>query len=345
MVAVASVASVVEALEQPRIAQLEDHVFAAAFSLMKLLPARFIIEEAEREGLLEPGCRVIETSSGTFGLGLAMVCRSRGYDLSIVGDPIIDAALRRRLHMLGASVTIVSGKALRVGVQQARLDRVERVRERYPRHFVPRQYDNPSNPRSYQRLADVIRETVGDVDCLVATVGSGGSSCGTASALRESHPQLCLVGIDTPGSVLFGTPERSRLLRGLGSSVHPRNVDHRLFDEVHWLGAAEAFLMTRVLYRDHSLFMGPTSGAAYLVARWWAAKHPGARVVALMPDEGHRYERTVYDDRWLSRVGALRSEPPIAPVDVEHPDDVQDAGWSRLGWGRRSLREVVGGAT
>jgi S-sulfo-L-cysteine synthase (3-phospho-L-serine-dependent) len=338
-----AVASVVEALELPRLAHLGANLFGAVFSLMKLLPARFIIEEAEREGLLEPGCRVIETSSGTFGLGLAMVCRSRGYDLSIIGDPIIDAALRRRLNMLGADVTIVSGKALQVGVQQARLDRVERVRKRYPRHFVPRQYDNPSNARAYQRVAELIRETLGDVDCLVATVGSGGSSCGTASALRVTLPHMQLVGIDTPGSVLFGTPERSRLLRGLGSSVHPHNVDHRQFDEVHWLGAAEAFLMTRALFRDHSLFMGPTSGAAYLVARWWAAAHPGARVVALLPDEGHRYERTVYDDRWLSRVGALCSQPPAAPIDVEHPHEVHD-GWSRLAWARRSLDEVLGAA-
>lgn len=339
---VASAPSVVEALELPRIAQLDSNVFGAAFSLMKLLPARYIIEEAERDGLLEPGCRVIETSSGTFGLGLAMVCRSRGYEISIVGDPIIDAPLRRRLQMLGAEVLIVSGKALDVGVQQARLDRVERERERYPRHFVPRQYDNPSNGRAYVRVADLIRKSIGKIDCLVATVGSGGSSCGTASRLRESFPDMQLVGIDTPGSVLFGTPENRRLLRGLGSSVHPRNVDHRQFDEVHWLGAAEAFLMARALYRDHSLFMGPTSGAAYLVAQWWAATHPGSRVVALLPDEGHRYERTVYDERWLKRVGALRTDRPTAPIDVEHPADVQQRAWSRLDWARRTLGEVTG---
>ncbi|MDX6705395.1 MAG: cysteine synthase [Solirubrobacteraceae bacterium] len=343
MIPVVASPSAVEALELPRIMRLGASVYGAAFSLMKLLPARFIIEEAERSGEIEPGCRVIETSSGTFGLGLAMICRSRGYDLSIVGDPVIDAVLRRRLRLLGADVTIVSGAAARGGVQQARLDRVERLCARHPRHFVPRQYDNPSNARAYGRVAELLQDTIGDVDCLVATVGSGGSSCGTASALREQFPQMRLIGVDTPGSVLFGTPDGPRLLRGLGSSIHPGNVDHRLFDEVHWLGAAEAFFMTRTLYRDHSLFMGPTSGAAYLVARWWAERNPGARVVAIMPDEGYRYERTVYDERWLSRVGALRTDPPAAPVDVEHPLAVRD-GWSRLAWDRRSLVEVTGAA-
>ncbi len=334
--------SAVAAFELPRVVRL-DGIFAAVFSLMKLLPARFIVDEAERSGALEPGDRVIETSSGTFGLGLAMVCRARGYDLSIVGDPIVDAALRRRLGLLGAEVTIVSGPALQRGVQRARLERLERVCARYPRHFVPRQYDNPSNARAYRPVADLISESLGEVDCLVATVGSGGSSCGTAAALREAHPHLRLIGIDTPGSVLFGTAERTRLLRGLGSSIHPRNVNHRMFDEVHWVGAPEAFRMTRSLFADHGLFMGPTSGAAYLVARWWAARHPDARVVALMPDEGNRYERTVYDERWLRRVGAWRGDSPSSPVAVEHPADVRD-GWSRLAWGRRSLSEVTGAA-
>ena len=345
MAIVASAPSVLETLELPRIARLDGDLHVAAFSLMKLLPARFMIEEAERDGLLEPGGRVIETSSGTFALSLAMVCRARGHDVTIVGDPCIHSALRRRLGMLGADVTIVSGPALRVGVQRARLERLERVRERHPRHFAPLQYDNPSNTRAYVPVADLLRERLGAVDALVATVGTGGSSCGTAAALRESCPQMRLVGVDTPGSVLFGTPEHSRLLKGMGSSVNPRNVDHRQFDEVHWIGAAEAFAMTRALYLDHSLFMGPTSGAAYLVARWWATAHPGAVVVALLPDEGHRYERTVYDDRWLRRTGTLLDELPVAPVEVSHPSEVRDAPWSRLEWDRRTLADVMGAAT
>lgn len=329
-----------EAVEQPRIVDLGDGLAGAAFALMKLLPARQIIERAQGSGEIGPGTRVIETSSGTFGLGLAMVCRLRGIPLTIVGDPIIDRHLRRRLEALGAEVEIVSGKALERGVQQARLDRVAALQARHRDHFVPRQYDNPQNPDAYASVAEVILESVGPIDCLVATVGSGGSGCGTASYLRSVCPDMTLVGVDTPGSVLFGTPDRPRLLRGLGSGVYPRNVDHHAFDEVHWIGPATAFLMARLLFRDHCMFMGPTSGAAYLVARDWGARHPDARVVALMPDEGHRYEATVYDERWLKRNDVLLDQPPQHPVRVGHPLEVAGE-WSVMDWGRRSLDEVL----
>ncbi len=334
--------------ELPRLVRLGDGLYGAAFQLMKLLPARYIMDRAEEAGAVRPGTTVLETSSGTFGLGLAIVCRLRGYDLVVVGDPAIDAGLRWRLAELGARVTIVSAAAGRAqGVQQARLARLERLRARYPDHYVPGQYDNPMNAVAYGTVAELLVESLGHLDCIVGPVGSGGSTRGLAMCLRALFPWLVLVGVDTPGSVLFGAPDGPRLLRGLGSGIHPRNVDHTLYDEVHWVGAAEAFLATRLLHRRHALFMGATSGAAYLVGRWWAAEHPGATVVALLPDEGHRYQRTVYHDAWLRRRGLLPAanpspaEPPH-PRTIEHPRDVE-GGWTRIGWRRRTLGDVLDG--
>jgi S-sulfo-L-cysteine synthase (3-phospho-L-serine-dependent) len=329
----------VEAMSVPTLVELAPGLFAAAFPLMKVLPARHILDRAEEEGELGPGVRVIETTSGTLGLGLAMLCRLRGYELTVVGDPVIDRSLRRRMEMLGTEVEIVAGKDLEQGVQQARLARVEQLCAQHPRHFVPRQYDNPRNPEAYASLAAQLSEALGPIDALVATVGSGGSSCGTARALRE-RGELELIGVDTPGSVLFGAADGERLLRGLGSSIFPANVDQSAFDEVHWVGAAEAFLMARILFVETCLFMGPTSGAAYLVARWWARRHPGKRIVALFPDEGCRYQHTVFDEEWLRRNGAMLEEPPSEPRTVDDPHDVEGSGWSRCEWGRRSLAEV-----
>lgn len=144
-----SYGSIIEATELPRLVRLDVNLYAAVFGVMKLLPARFMIDRAEDRGALTPGTTVIETSSGTFGLGLAMVCRMRGYRVVIVGDPAIDVHLQRRLRALGAEVEIVSKPNGPGGHQRARLDRVAQLKDRYTDHFVPGQYDNADNPASY----------------------------------------------------------------------------------------------------------------------------------------------------------------------------------------------------
>jgi cysteine synthase A len=120
----------------------------------------------------------------------------------------------------------------------------------------------------------------------------------------------------------------------------PPNLDHTAFDEVHWVSDREGFAATRALHRRHALFMGPTSGAAWLVAQWKARLEPGNRVVVLLPDEGHRYQDTVYDDNWLRRQGLRLKRLPGRPVEV---DDPADGGpeWSWLHWNRRQFRSLV----
>lgn len=342
--------SITTALELPRLVRLGPNLFGAAFTLMKLLPARHILDRARAEGALEPGTVVIETTSGTFGLALAMECSLRGHPLVLVSDPAVDPALRRRLRDLGAQVVIVERPAAVGGLQQARLDRMVELRARHPRHFLPSQYANPDNPGAYRALADALTATIGPIDCLVGPVGSGGSMCGTTSFLRQGGHDAVAVAVDTPGSVLFGQQDAPRRVRGLGNSLMPPNLDHSLFDEVHWVSAREAFAATRALHRHHALFMGPTSGAGWLVARWWARAHPDATVVALLPDEGHRYSDTVYDDDWLRRQGLLVRGPrgargmrplPARPSEVTDPGDA-GTEWAWLRWARRRYDQVPG---
>jgi len=329
------------ALELPRIVHLGPNLFGAAFTLMKLLPARHILDRAREDGLLEPGTVVIESTSGTFGLALAMECRLRGRPLVLVSDPAVDPALRRRMRDLGAAVDIVAEPAAVGGYQQARLDRLAELRARHPRHFLPAQYSNPDNPGAYGVLAEFLTATLGRVDVLVGPVGSGGSMCGTAAALRVGlHPALAAVAVDTPGSVLFGQRDAPRRIRGLGNSLMPANLDHSAFDEVHWVSDREGFAATRALHRRHALYMGPTSGAAWMVAQWKARLEPDARVVVLLPDEGHRYQDTVYDDAWLRRQGLRLRRLPGRPVEVDAPHE-GGPEWSWLRWNRRRLDAVV----
>ncbi|GLZ37986.1 cystathionine beta-synthase [Actinokineospora sp. NBRC 105648] len=328
--------SVVEATELPRIIELGANLYAASFTLMKLLPARFIIDRARRDGLLAPGGLVIETSSGTFGLGLALVCRRYGHPLIVVGDPAIDANLRTRLELLGAQVEIVDAFDAPGGIQGARLARVRELTERNPGSYVPGQYDNPDNPAAYDVVADLLADTLGPIDRLVGPVGSGGSTGGLAAALRLAGQDTRLSGVDTPGSVIFGDRNGPRLLRGLGSSIHAGNVHHTAYDDVHWVGAGAAFHATRELYATHGIFAGPTSGASFLAARWHAAQDPGAVTVAILPDDGYRYLDSVYSETWLRANGLAGVTAPEAPKSVTDPTDL-DEHWSHLRWGRREF--------
>ncbi|WP_205586994.1 pyridoxal-phosphate dependent enzyme [Rhizobium sp. CCGE531] len=333
-----------EDFENPRIAKLSDGLYGASFFLMKLLPARFILERAVERGLLKPGATICESSSGTFGLALAMLAVQHGYKCILVSDWGLDRHLHRRLMRLGAHVEIVKEPALTGGIQQARLNRLAEFLKMTPNSYWPSQYSNPDNPLSYAKFAEQLIHRLGKIDCLVGPVGSGGSMCGTSKFLRVPFPDLHVVGVDTPNSVLFGQPIGTQEdLSGLGGEIIPSNVNHSHFNEVHWVTPAEVFDATHELLRDHSLYMGPTSGAAYKVADWWSRKNPEKKVVAIFPDEGHRYVETVYDEEWLSTVpnwsGSLRQQP----VEVAAPTEELTA-WSSYPWGRRTLRDVLSGS-
>lgn len=338
-------ANVVDATALPRVVWLRPNLIGLAFPLMKLLPARFIIRKALEEGELRPGGLIAETTSGTFGLALAMVARLGGHRLTLVTDPAVDGPLRRRLEDLGATVHVVREPGPTGGFQQARLAVLEQILAENPGSFCPRQYSNPHHPASYAPCAELLAHAAGGVDCLVGTVGSGGSTCGISSYLRLICPELTVVGVDTHRSVIFGQSDAGggRTLRGLGNSLMPPNVDHSAFDLVHWVGAAEAFRATRELHREHALFMGPTSGAAYLVADWWARENPDQLGAVILPDEGYRYQDTVYDDAWLEAGGLGLDVLPRAPVEWDRPHDGADP-WSFFRWGRRPYAEVMEGA-
>ena len=335
-------ANFVDAIALPRIVWLRPNLIGLAFPLMKLLPARFIIRKALESEELRPGGLIAESTSGTFGLALAMVARLRGHPLILVSDPAVDPPLLRRMQDLGATVHIVREAGATGGFQGARLALLERVLAENPGSFWPQQYSNPNNPASYAPCVEQLAHAAGAIDCLIGTVGSGGSVCGIASYLRLMCPELTVVGVDTHGSVIFGQPDAGsgRALRGLGNSIMPPNVDHTTFDEVHWVGAAEAFLATRRLHRDHALFAGPTSGAAYLVAERWAREHPDALGAVVLPDEGYRYQDTVYDDAWLQERGLLLDTLPEEPVEADHPLRAT-APWACYRWGRRTYAEVM----
>ena len=331
-----------EAYQIPKLVKLAPNLYGVAFTLMKMIPARFILRRAEQDGKLGPDTVIVETTSGTFGLALAMQAVSMGRRLILVSDPVIDERLYRRLTDLGAVVDRVPASAAAVvgGYQAARLERLAQIRTEHRSTFCPEQYSNPDNPRSYATVAELLVECLGQIDCILGPVGSGGSMSGTTSYLRTLFPECRAIAVDTYHSVLFGQPDGPRELRGMGMSLMPANLDHKIFDEVHWCTASAAYAATRDLHQRNALFMGPSSGAAYLVARWWARTNPDKLAVVMLPDEGYRYLDTVYDDEWLAARGYLGELPPEEPVAVDDPSR-DDGPWTTYDWARRSYIQVM----
>jgi cysteine synthase A len=333
--------SFLRAYETPKIVRLASNLHVACFPLMKLLPARFILDRASFDGRLGEGGDIVETSSGSFGLALAMLAAVRNYRLTLVtASSLMDGSFKRRIEHLGASVIVTKDDKL-TGDQSGRLAKLKTILERQPSSFWPRQYDNHDNQLAYGKLAEILSRAVGQIDCLVGCVGSGGSLCGTGRFLRPVFPDMLMAAVDTHCSVLFGHNVGPRMLRGLGNSILPSNLTHTMIDQVHWVGALPAFSAARRLYRQHSLYMGPTSGAAMLVADWLSRLNPDRTTVAILPDEGYRYQDTLYNDAWLATVAGWPCELPDEPLALTDISAGGEGDWTWYNWKRRSLEAVT----
>jgi cysteine synthase A len=297
---------------------------------MKDRPALHMVAKAIERGELVPGARIIESTSGTLGLGLALAGIVHRHPVTLVTDPGMEPIMHQLLMAYGADVEVVSQPHPTGGWQQARRDRVDQVMARYPGSWCPDQYNNPDNVDAYAPLAMELVAQLGRIDVLVCSVGTGGHSAGIGRVLREFFPDLRMVGVDTIGSTIFGQPARPRLMRGLGSSIYPSNVDYKAFDEVHWVAPAEAVAVCRRLATTHHATGGWSVGAVALVAGWLArVENPHTRIAAVFPDGPHRYFDTVYSDDYCRKHGLLDHEPPREPETIARSADREVLRWTR----------------
>jgi cysteine synthase len=297
---------------------------------MKDRPALYMVERAKERGDLRPGARIIESTSGTLGLGLAMAGIIHRHPVTLVTDPGLEPIIHRLLAAYGADVELVEQPHPRGGWQQARRDKVRELLDRNPGSWCPDQYRNPDNVVAYRSLAFELLAQLERVDVLVCSVGTGGHSAGTARVLRQFCPDLELVGVDTVGSTIFGQPASSRLMRGLGSSIYPENVDYKAFSEVHWVAPHEAVWACRTLASGYHASGGWSVGAVALAAGWIARTRPaGTRIAAVFPDGPQRYFDTVYNDAYCRAHGLLDAPQPTGPATVAHPRESVAQSWTR----------------
>ncbi|MCP2317753.1 cysteine synthase A [Nocardia amikacinitolerans] len=313
---------------------------AASIAGMKARAAVSMLSAARARGELAPGATVIESTSGTLGLGLALAGKALGHPVVLVVDDELEPEMRALFTAFGVGLEVVDEPHPEGGWQRARLDRLAELLDATPGAYWPDQYDNPDNAAGYADMAHELLEQVDHADVLVAGIGSGGHCAGLTRVLRAHWPSLRVIGVDSVGSRIFGQPARPRLMRGLGSSILPRNVAYDDFDEVHWVGAAEAVASCRRLAADVGLAGGWSTGATSLVAAWIARREPDARVLTVFPDGPHRYLRSIYDDEWC-RGNGLLGPTVTEPVELPTPDAEEARGWARCAVVRDPLGKEI----
>ncbi|GAA2981931.1 PLP-dependent cysteine synthase family protein [Actinokineospora diospyrosa] len=295
---------------------------------MKARAATSMLLAARADGSLAAGAPVVESTSGTLGLGLAFAGQALGHPVILVVDDELEPGMRALLAAHGARLEVVTHPHPSGGWQRARLDRLHAVLAATPGAYWPDQYNNPANPAGYAALARELIDDLDHIDVLVCSVGTGGHSAGIAGELRRHRPGVRLIGVDAVGSTIFGQPALPRVMRGLGSSIHPRNVAYHEFDEVHWLGPVEVVDACRRLARDGFVSGGWSTGAVALVAAWVARVDPAAVVVTVFPDGVHRYLDSIFDDQFCQARGLL-GRPCGHPVEVADPAAAPLSRWSR----------------
>ena len=296
---------------------------------MKARAAVSMLLGAKERGELRPGGPVVESTSGTLGIGLAFAGQALGHPIVLVGDTELEPSMRQLLRTYGARLELVDRPATEGGWQAARLARLRELCSSLPGAYWPDQYNNPDNIIGYASLAAELTAQLDHLDVLVCSVGTGGHSAGVVGPLRRHWPGLRLIGVDATVSTIFGQPARPRLMRGLGSSIHPRNVAYDAFNEVHWVGPAEAADACRKLAVGNFVSGGWSTGAVALVAAWAARVHPGAVVATIFPDGPHRYLGSVYDDNFAAAHGLDLATAARRPVEIPHPRAVEATGWAR----------------
>lgn len=292
--------------------------------------ALHMVERARARGQLQPGAMIVESTSGTLGLGLALAGIVYRHPVTVVTDSGLEPIVHSMLRAYGAIVDVVSQPHPEGGWQQARKDRVTQILADQPGAWCPDQYANPDNVAAYAGLASELITQVGTVDVLVCSVGTGGHSAGISQVLRRHNPRMRVIGVDTIGSTIFGQPPAPRLMRGLGSSIYPENVDYEVFDEVHWVAPHEAVASCRDLAATHHASGGWSVGAVGLVAGWVArTTAQGAQIVAIFPDGPMRYHASIYDDDYCHQHDLLGVAVPEYPDVIEAPTDRVVDRWTR----------------
>ena len=324
---------ITDAIKAPTFVSLDDNVVLARFETLKVYAALGAVRTLVEREAIRPGHTLVDSSSGIYALALAMACHRYGMRCHIVASTTVTRTMRTQLEILGATVEqMPPSDDLRLD-QHRRVARIRELLERNPHMHWMRQYHDPVHYVGYVEMADLIRSALPLPSLtVVASVGTGASSAGLIGPLREHDPDVRLVGLQPFGSVTFGSErfqDPEAIIAGIGSAIHFDNVRHELFDQIHWTSFRYAMAGTVGLMRDHAVFAGLSTGAAYLAVTWEARRDPARTYLLIGADTGHRYADQVFI-RHREALDPRRLEP----VEIDSLAELSPP-WSTMRWGRR----------
>ena len=254
--------------------------------------AKAMIDDAIADGRLKPGMTIIEPTSGNTGIGLAMTCAVRGYKVILTMPDTMSVERRQVLKIYGAELVLTPGAEGMPGA----IRRAEELQAKNPNSWTPQQFNNPSNPKTHRETTaeEIWNDTNGEVDMIIAGVGTGGTVTG-CSSLKDRKPSLEIVAIEPENSpVMAGGSPGKHKVQGIGAGFVPKVMDVGIVDAIETITDEEAGETARQMALQEGIFSGISSGAAMAVALRVAAKpeNAGKKIVVILPDTGERYLST-----------------------------------------------------
>ena len=274
--------------------------------------ALYIINDAEKRGLLTPGGVIVETTSGNTGYSIAMIAAIRGYRCILA---VTDKSSQDKIDMLKALGAEVHVCPASVAADDPRsyYEVAKRIHKETPNSIYINQYFNPLNTEAHCQWTgrEIWEQTAGEITHLVACSGTGGTLSGIAQYLKGKNPEVKIIGVDADGSLIkkyFDTGEVDKnelhpyYIEGLGKNLIPGALDISVIDEFVKVNDVESALMARHISRTTGIFCGYTCGAAWVATEKYNQMHPFSKdsvVVVVFPDHGSRYMNKIYNDLWL----------------------------------------------
>ncbi len=264
-----------------------------------------MIEAAERAGLIRDDTIIIEPTSGNTGIALAFVCAAKGYKLMLTMPESMTEERRRILEAFGAELILTPADEGMIGA----VKRATEMAENDGRYLMPQQFENPANPEIHRKTTaeEIWQDTDGQVDIVVAGVGTGGTITGVAEVIKQRKASFQAVGIEPASSaVLLGGKPGLHKIQGIGAGFVPEVLNRDVVDEIITVEDKDAARITRRLCAEEGIFAGISSGAAVWVAMELAGRkeNKDKLIVAVLPDTGERYLTT---ELFVDNQGLIKS--------------------------------------
>ncbi|MFT5210595.1 MAG: cystathionine beta-synthase [Flavobacterium sp.] len=285
----------------------------------------WLIEDAEKRGVLKPGGTIIEGTSGNTGVGLAIAAAIKGYQcIFVLPDKMSDEKIKS-LRAFGAKV-VVTPTAVEPDDPKSYYSVSRRLAQDTPNSFYIDQYNNLANRDChFNNTGPEILSQMPDIDVFIAGIGTGGTICGNGRYFKENKPSVEVVAIDPIGSIVYDkfktgndVPAHTYKIEGIGEDFIPKNYDFDVIDDMVQVEDKESFLMTRELLVKEGIYSGVSSGSAVVGAIRWIKEQgtrlSGKKILIMLPDSGNRYLTKVYDDAWMREAGFIE-EPSMGTVD------------------------------